>query len=78
MVVVSRLKGPGVTVVMAAAAFAGEGDGAQEKGAGFIQVKEGHGVERGHLAAWGLRKNRTRERQRVEKKRNLTRVIYVT
>lgn len=36
---------------MAAAALTGQGDDADNKVAGFIQVQEGHGVDGGRLAA---------------------------
>lgn len=46
----SRLKGLGV-ITMAAAALTGQGDDADNKVVGFIQVQEGHGVDGGRLAA---------------------------
>lgn len=47
---VSRLKGLGV-VGTATATLAGQGDGADNHGAGFVQVQERHRVSWGHLAA---------------------------
>lgn len=42
---------------MATATLAGQGDGAENEGACFIHVQEGHRVKWGHLAARLLQEN---------------------